>query len=133
MLSIDELLTAAYSIRPVLSDLLDADTARQVDEQLATLLGQLDSPEPNLRSVAQGVRTLLQAHPPTKAWLEEFATTHTTTRSAKGVNSFEGLPGSPALQRATAYRCPVCGHTEYQEVNEAVPLCPIHLVSLVRA
>lgn len=127
MISIVELLDAARSIRPKLPTLLDAETALQVDQHLAGLLNQLDQQPTNNKATAQQIRTLLQSHPSTKKWLTDFAETVTRNRS-------NSLAGDPILGHARFYICPQGNdYTWTQEGTEEIPLCPTHLVRLVRA
>jgi hypothetical protein len=124
MMSIAELLEAARTIRPLLLTLrdLDAETAQQVDQQLAELLNQSAVSD---KVTAQQIRTLLQAHASTQKWLADFSNAVSEQKSSS-------LPGDPTLQSAIKYVCPVGNdYTIYQEANEDIPLCPTHLVPLV--
>jgi hypothetical protein len=122
MISIDELIEAARTIRPVLPTLLDAETAQHVDQQLAELLNQ---PQVNNRDTARQILSLLQSYDTTETWLVNFSNTGLEQKTIS-------LGGDPASSFAIQYICPVGNDFKvYQEVNEDIPLCPTHLVPLV--
>ncbi|MBD2068086.1 hypothetical protein H6F93_11215 [Leptolyngbya sp. FACHB-671] len=124
MISIDELIEAARTIRPVLPTLLDDETAQHVDQQLAELLNQAKI---NDREIARPILTLLQSYDTTKTWLVNFSNTGLEHKSIF-------LGGDPASGSAIQYVCPTSNDfTIYREANEDIPLCPTHLVPLVRA
>lgn len=126
MISIAELLDAARIIRPKLPTLLDDETALQIDQHLADLLNQLDQQPTNNKVTAQQIRSLLQSHPATHTWLIDFAQKVTKNRS-------NSLAGDPILGNAFCYVCPKGNdYTWTQEGTEEIPLCPTHLVRLVR-
>jgi hypothetical protein len=121
-----DLLEAARSIRPLLPTLIEAE-ANSLDQQLAELLNQAT---PEDMTTAEAILTLLQSHPATQDWLAEFLK---ISPMQKGV-SYQTLPGSPALQPAPRYICPIANdYTWYLEAGEEIPLCKTHLVPLVPA
>ena len=125
MPQITDFLDAARTIRPLLPTLVDTESAQQIDQQLATTLNQSTTDD---RTIAKAIRDILQSYPATQAWLTEFLKTEPTQRS------FQSLPGILDPQSATQYVCPIGNdYTWYREANEEIPLCPTHLVPLVRA
>lgn len=126
MFTNDQVLEAARSLRPILSRLLDAEVAQQVDQQLAALLNHPDLDE---ASQADGIQEILDSYPATKTWLDDFLSDNSAIPK-----NYSGLPGDPTLTPATKYVCPIGNdYTWYQEDNRPIPLCPTHLVSLVSA
>lgn len=124
MFTNDQVLTASRAIRPLLPELIPA-LADQIDQQLAQLLNQPDLDE---TTKADRLLEVLDAHPETKSWLDQFLEQPTTKQK------YYGLPGNPAPAVATPYICPIGNdYTWYREANEEIPLCPTHLVPLVRA
>ena len=124
MFTNDQVLAASRAIRPLLPKLIPA-LADQIDRQLAQLLNQ-----PDLDETTQVDRLLdiLDAHPETQSWLDQFLQLPATERG------YSGLPGNPLLAAANHYICPVGNdYTWYREANEEIPLCPTHLVPLVPA
>jgi hypothetical protein len=119
----DQALAACRVIRPILPQLLAANLAQQVDDQLAQLLNETDLDE---ETKVDCLLAVLDTYPETKTWLDQFLELNSTP---KGDYS---LTGKPALQSATSYICPIGNDfTFYQEANEDVPLCRTHLVALV--
>ena len=123
MFTNDQALEACRALRPLLPQLVP-DLADQIDPQLAQLLNQPDL-EDNSR--VDRLVAVVDAYPETKRWFDQFLD-HLTPKGG-----FAGLAGDPAFSSAPAYLCPVGNdYTWYREGNEDVPLCPTHLVSLVR-
>jgi hypothetical protein len=124
MFTNDQILAASRAIRPLLPKLIPA-LANQIDRQLAQLLNQSDLDED---TQVDCLLEVLDTHPETKSWLDEFLQIPATERG------YSGLPGNPPLAAATPYICPIGNDfTWYREANEEIPLCPSHLVPLVRA
>ena len=124
MFTNDQVLSASRKIRPLLPKLIPTLSAH-IDQQLAAILNQASLDE-NAR--ADRLLKVLDTHPETKSWLDEFLEIPATERG------FAGLPGNPALAAAACYVCPVGNdYTWYREANEEIPLCPTHLVQLVPA
>ncbi len=121
MFTNDQVLAASRTIRPLLPKLIPA-LADQIDCQLAQLLNQPDLDED---THIDRLLEVLDAHPETKSWLDQFLQSLATERG------YSGLPGNPSHADATPYICPIGNdYTWYREANEEVPLCPTHLVPL---
>jgi len=124
MFTNDQLLAASRAIRPLLPKLIPA-LADQIDRQLAQLLNQPDLDED---TQVDHLLEVLDAHPETKSWLDQFLQIPATERG------YSGLPGDLAPTAAPPYICPIGNdYTWYREANEEIPLCPTHLVPLVPA
>lgn len=124
MFTNDQVLAASRAIRPLLPNLIPA-LADQIDRQLSQLLNQTDLDE---TTQVDRLLDLLDAHPETKSWLDQFLQIPATERG------YSGLPGDPPLAAATPYICPIGNdYTWYREANEEIPLCRNHLVPLVPA
>lgn len=124
MFTNDQALEACRTLRPLLPQLVPA-LADQIDHQLAQLLNQPDLEDnPPVDRLVE----ILDAHPETKRWFDQFLENLTPKRG------FAQLPGNPAFSSAAAYLCPIGNdYTWYREGNEEIPLCPTHLVPLVPA
>lgn len=136
MFTNDQVLAASRAIRPLLPKLIPT-LADQIDRQLAQLLNQPDLDE---TTKVDRLLDVLDAHPETKSWLDQFLEIPATERGYSrlpGNPTFGGfyrLPGDPPLAAGTPYICPIGNdYTWYREANEEIPLCPTHLVPLVRA
>ena len=132
----DPVLEAAREIRPFLTELVGAEAAGPIDEQLAELLG---APEAGQDTVAR-LRALLRGDDATSAFLDEVmddAPDYRPTRwqrrtPTRGV--YQGLPGDLLPMHTGKYGCPAGrDYTWYRpEVGALVPSCPTHHVVLVK-
>jgi len=119
-------LEAARTLRSVLSQLLDAESAEAIDRQLAQLLNQTDLDE---NTQVDRILKILDNRTETQTWWDNFRQNNTSIQK-----SYSGLAGDPTLQPVTKYVCPIANdYTWYREDNSAIPLCPTHLVRLVPA
>jgi hypothetical protein len=126
MFTNSQILEAARTLRPLLSQELDAETAQQLDQQLAQFLNKSDLDED---IQVDRLYDLLESHPKIKTWLADFLENATAIQKNYG-----GLAGDPTLQPAIKHVCPIGNdYTWYQENSEPIPLCPTHLVSLAPA
>ncbi len=124
MFTNDQVLAASRAIRPLLPKLIPT-LADQIDRQLAQLLNQPDLDE---TTKVDRLLDVLDAHPETKSWLDQFLEIPATERG------YSRPPGDSPLAAATPYICPIGNdYTWYREANEEIPLGPTHLVPLVRA
>ncbi len=124
MFTNNQVLAVCREIRPLLPKLIPA-LAEHIDQQLAQLLNQPDLDE---TTKVDRLLEVLDAHPETKSWLDQFLQLSTTERG------YSRPPGDSPLAAATPYICPIGNdYTWYQEANEEIPLCPTHLVPLVTA
>lgn len=124
MFTNEQALEAARLARSRLAQMLNAESAQQVDHQLAQLLNQTDLDE---NTQADRLLEILDSHPETKAWLDDFL-------KNKDLRSYSRPPGNEKVQPATKYVCPIGNDYNWsQEDSGAIPLCPTHLVPLVPA
>jgi len=121
-----QVLEASRTLRPVLSQLLDVESAQQIDRQLSHQLNQTDLDE---NAQVDRILEILDTRLETKTWLDNFL-----NNSASFQKNYTGLPGDPTLQPATKYVCPSANdYTWYREDNSPILICPTHLVPLVPA
>ena len=121
MYSSAELLVAAKTIRPFLPDLLDQDTAEDMDRQLAALITGCQAGQPQENKIAD----LLSREAPTREWMARFLATDLTV-----VRGWERLPGISA-PGAPKYICPEGDYIWYRlDSSEPIPVCPTHKILL---
>ena len=121
--------TAASAIRPYLAQLLEAPTAQRIDRQLQTLLDlEVESQE--------AFGELLNQYEGTREWLRLYL--HQALPAAEilpQMRKYHPLSASPNEIESPRYVCPVarCHQAWFrQDIDEAVPHCPIHDLPLVR-
>ena len=115
---------AARIIRPILSQKLDTTLAQEIDLQLSQLLNETDLEE---NTKTDRILDVFDSQAETKAWLDNFLQ---SDQSEKG---YSPLAGDPELVSTTKYICPVGNdYTLYLENRRDIPLCPTHLVKLIR-
>lgn len=121
-------LEAACLIRSLLPTKFDlnSDVAKQIDTQLASILNQTNLDE-NMQ--IDQLLEILDSNPQTKAWLDSIL----DAKNEIVEMGSSGLAGDPTLPLAQRYRCPSNDYVWYLEDNREVPLCPTHLVSLVKS
>jgi hypothetical protein len=120
-----QVLEAARTIRPILTQLLESEAAQAIDFQLAQRLNQTDLDKNNQ---VDYLLEILASHTETQAWWHDFLENNTAIQKA-----YSGLAGNPALQSATKYVCPHNDYTWYREDSGPIPLCPTHLIALIPA
>ncbi len=123
----EAVLEGARRIRHFLPQLLEAETATGMDQELARLLAQARQGE----KVDNAILLVVARERSTRAWMQAFLELEDPARGLKGG---EALPGHPSPVNADRFVCPEddyvwCRHS----VGEPVPLCPTHGVALVRA
>ena len=125
------ILTAAHTIRPYLTALLDLETAQQVDQQLQTLLTQAEAGQ----SVETPITEVLRHLEPTQEWMRRYLKGENPEQITRSISGYSGFVGDPSLQAATKYVCPHnnCTKTWYREDTSPIPLCPTHLIALIPA
>ncbi len=108
MFTNSQILEAARTLRPLLPQALDADSAQTLDQQLAQLLNQTDLDED---TQVDRLYDILDSHPRTKSWLDDFLKNPTSTQK-----NYARLAGDPTLPGATKYVCPIGNdYTWFQE------------------
>jgi hypothetical protein len=114
------ILNAAYTIKPLLPELLDTETAAQVAQQLETLLTQAAAGQ----LIDNQITEVLRAHETTQTWMRRYLKGEAP---ADITRSISGLPGNmEARPRKPEYQCPEC-HKQYAELPQSrIPTCPDH-------
>jgi hypothetical protein len=114
------ILNAAHTIKPILPELLDPETATQVDQKLETLLTQAAAGQ----SIENQITETLRAHETTQTWMRRYLKGEAP---ADITRSMSGLPGNmEARPRKPEYQCPEC-HKQYAELPQSrIPTCPDH-------
>jgi hypothetical protein len=103
------ILNAAHTIKPILPELLDPETATQVDRQLQTLLTQAETGQ----SIEHQITETLRAHENTQTWMRRYLKGEIP---ADITRSISGLPGDKTTTpRKHTHFCPVCNLT-YAEI-----------------
>lgn len=122
-----EILEAARSIRPYLSELLNSQEAQTFDLKLAQLLAQ--SPQ-NPKDVSKYILKKLASDPKTQKWIKDFLKTKLPPEIKKSYQP----PLSPkplSISGVVKYACPFGDYIWYQrQVGEPIPNCPTHEVLL---
>lgn len=129
-------LEAAREIRPFLTELVGAETAGPLDEQLAELLGATQAGQDTVARL----RALLRSDDATSAFLDDVlddAPDYRPTRwqrraPTRGI--YEALPGDLLPMHAGKYGCPAGrDYIWYRpDVGALIPDCPTHHVVLVK-
>ena len=125
MFKTEDILDAARTIRPYLGDLLETESAKEIDGQLAHLLAKANSGQP----VENLILELLAAHEATRDWMNRFLLNR---QQPEHQRTFSPLPGrvSPLIN-APKYVCPQGDYVWYRpRVGTIPPLCPTHNLPL---
>jgi hypothetical protein len=119
-----DILDAARSIRPYLSQLLPAAEAEVIDQQLADLLAQANSGQP----IDNLILELLAEQDSTREWLSGFLQ---DKQQPEHLKSWSPLPGQGSMVNAAKFVCPQGDYTWYRpRVGIEPPVCPTHNVPL---
>ena len=124
---LQEILEAARSIRPYLSELLNSQEAQTFDLELAELIAQAQQ---NPKDVTKYILKKLSSDPKTQKWTKEFLKTKLPPEIEKTYQpplSPKPLPISGVVK----YACLYGDYIWYQrQVGEPIPNCPTHKVLL---
>ena len=119
-----DILEAARSIRPYLSELLPAPEAEALDQQLAHLLAQANTRQP----IDNQILELLAGQDSTREWLSGFLQ---DKQQPESLRTFRPLPGHTSIVNAAKFVCPHGDYTWYRpRVGMEPPLCPTHNLPL---
>ena len=122
-----DILDAACSIRPYLSELLTATQAEALDQQIADLLAQANTGQ----QVDNLILELLANQDATREWLSKFLQ---DKQQPEHLRSWSPLPGQRSMVNAAKFVCPQGDYTWYRpRVGIEPPLCPTHNVPLNQA
>jgi hypothetical protein len=123
----DDILDAARSIRPYLSELPGITDAEAIDQQLAELLAQ-DGSE---RSPDNEILALLASQEVMREWTLRFLQ---DKQQPEHLRNFSPLPGQPSIVSAAKFVCPMGDYVWYRpRVGVEPPRCPTHHVELESA
>ncbi|MFE4108544.1 hypothetical protein [Almyronema epifaneia] len=126
MYQAEDILDAARSIRPYLSELLTPNptAAEQLDQKLAELLDQA-SQNPSATILIQ---KQLRENAATREWVRQFLEDKQLPDENR---SFQPLPGYPSIVKAAKFVCPQGDYTWYRpRVGIEPPPCPTHNLPL---
>lgn len=119
-----DILEAARSIRPYLSELLPAAEAEVIDQQLAKLLAQANTRQPIDNLILQ----LLATQDATREWLSRFLQ---DKQQPEHLRTFSPLAGQGSIVNAAKFVCPQGDYTWYRpRVGIEPPLCRTHNLPL---
>lgn len=129
MPSPEEILEAARSIRPFLSQLLDPQDAQSVDSQVAALLARAKAGE----TVDLQLADVLAERDATRQWMREFLESDRESL-LRAEKSYQPLPGNPSpIPGLVKYVCPEGDFVWYlSREGEEIPKCPTHDIPLER-
>jgi TPP-dependent indolepyruvate ferredoxin oxidoreductase alpha subunit len=103
------ILNAAHTIKLILPELLDPETAAQVDQQLETLLTQ----EENGQLVEYQITKILRTHETTQTWMGRYLEGEAPADITRSISELAG--NKTATPRKHTHFCPVCNLT-YAEI-----------------
>lgn len=119
-----DILEAARSIRPYLSELIGTPTADMLDQQLAELLAQATIGQ----SVDNLILELLASQETTREWLALFLQ---DKQQPEHLRNFSPLPGQRSIVNAAKFVCPQGDYIwSRPRVGIEPPLCPTHHLPL---
>lgn len=120
----NDILEAARTIRPFLSELVGIETAAAIDPQLADLLAQSSIEQ----SVDNRILELLAEQDATREWLADFLK---HKQQPEQLRTWSPLPGQGSIVGAAKFVCPQGDYTWYRSrVGVECPLCPTHNLPL---
>ena len=115
-----DILEAACSIRPYLSELLEDVKAKEIDQQIVNLLAQASTGQ----SVHNLILELLSSQDATRERLSEFLQ---DKQQPEHQRTFSSLPGHTPFVDAAKFICPLGDYTWYRpRVGIEPPHCPTH-------
>lgn len=111
----------ALSVRPQLSEILDASDSEQMCQKIDALLARFQAGE----SVENDIWDLLTDTRATRKWVTQFS-------QGSGVQKGPGsLIGNHSDISAPEFKCPKCDYTwTRSRVGAPTPLCPVHNIPL---
>lgn len=119
MFKTEDVLEAARTIRPFLSELLGEDATR-VDEELARLLESGQRGE----KVDNFILNLLAQNDATREWMNKFLGLRQPQDTTRGFRPVPGYLPPPALEK---YVCPENDYVWFRHsVSVKIPSCPTH-------
>lgn len=119
-----DILEAARSIRPYLSELVGEPDATTLDQQLADLLTQTDTDLP----IDNRILELLAAQDATRDWLAGFLQ---DKQQPDALRTWKPLLNSQSLVSAPKFVCPEGDYVWHRpRVGVEPPLCPTHQIPL---
>lgn len=119
-----DILDAARSIRPYLSELVGEPAATTLDQRLADLLTQPDADLP----IDNRILELLAAQDATRDWLAGFLQ---DKQQPDALRTWKPLPGNLSLVSAPKFVCPEGDYVWHRpRVGVEPPLCPTHQIPL---
>ena len=111
---------AAQAIRPVLPELLDPETAAEIDRKLQTLLTQTEIGQ----TINNQVTEILCEHETTQTWMRRYLKGETPADITRSIVNLAG--NMDAQPRKPAYQCPECNATKAELPQGRIPKCDAH-------
>jgi hypothetical protein len=110
----------AHAIRPILPELLDPETALEIDRQLQSLLTQAEAGA----SIDNQIIETLREHEKTQTWMGRYLKGEAPEEIWR---SIVGLAGNMGAQpRKPEYQCPECNTTKAELPQGRIPKCDNH-------
>jgi ssDNA-binding Zn-finger/Zn-ribbon topoisomerase 1 len=111
---------AAQAIRPVLPELLDPETAAEIDRKLQILLTQTEIEQ----TINNQITEILREHETTQTWMRHYLKGETPEEITRAI---VGLAGNmDAHSRKPEYQCPKCNTTKAELPQGRIPKCDAH-------
>ena len=111
---------AAQAIRPVLPELLDSETATEIDRKLQTLLTQTETGQ----TINNQITEILCEHETTQTWMRRYLKGETPADITRSIVNLAG--NMDAQPRKPAYQCPECNATKAELPQGRIPKCDAH-------
>lgn len=123
-----EILEAARSIRPYLSELLDSEEAKTFDLELGELIAQAQQ---NPTDTSKHILKQLSSQSTTRKWTVEFLRDKLPPEIERSYQPIANPGTISTVSGLVKYACPFGDYVWYQrQVGETIPNCPTHKVPL---
>ena len=111
---------AAQAICPVLPELLDPETAAEIDRKLQTLLTQTETGQ----TLNNQITEILCEHETTQTWMRRYLKGETPADITRSIVNSGG--NMSAQSRKPTHQCPECNATKAELSNGRIPTCDAH-------
>jgi hypothetical protein len=130
--SVSDICRAARAIQPHLDQLLELPHAQNISQQIDHMLANRETPD-----MGAQLLKLLQTEELTRQWVHYFLDEQMDADSILAlIRTYHPLTKGDGAIASPRYCCPVAScHREWyrRSLEETIPTCPIHNLTLVRA